>query len=1280
MPWFRQLSFLLCFCVLQAAQAGSGLQSLRFERLGPDQLGVQTSVVAAQQDARGLVWLGTTDGLLRYDGRAGKLFAPEPADPKTLRNAYARTLVLLPGERLLVGTDLGVDEFDLRTEVARHIEMPEPRSGRGARVLRMQAGRAGKVWVQRSSDLMLYDTESRRLDPVVLRGLQPLRAGESPTLSSVLADGQGGVWLVGGRELLHVDAERELVQRWPLGYFGGQEGVRSLVVDAAGRAWVGSNLGVRVMDTRSGEVLPLPDQLGLPRAPLHASLLDSKGTLWLGFGDAGLWRWPAGEAKMQAHRHHPALRDSLAQNSVSLLFEDRSGVIWAGHWGAGVSVVDPRSGGFRSYRSVVGDPDSLASDGLMAVQQEGASHAWVASYGQGLDRLNLVDGTAEHVPASQLPMRYLKALLLQRDRLWIGGDGGLYLMELPGRQIRRIDLHETAGPGTSIASLLADRQGRIWVASAGGIYRIEAEGQVKRYRAGKNGSLSNEVIDHLLEDREGRLWAGSKAGLQLYDPDLDAFVQPVQASSDVIKPGELPVLMLRQDLAGRLWIGSAVGLYELEPAPQNRWQLRSWRGLAGMPRGWIHSLENAPDGALWFASADGLSRLDPERRSLRHYAARRGYFAGEFAQGGSQALDDGSLLFSGAGLLRFNPSQLQDNPHPPSVVLADIRIFNRSLADKPTDLPVRSEAASSLEALGIQGPLAQAGAVRLSHHETMVSFDLRAQHFYSPRLIQYAWRLEGFDADWILGPPGEGLATYTNLDPGRYRLMAKAANPDGAWGEARQLVEVEVLPPWWRSYGFRGLLVVLLLLTPALVWQLRLRRLQMAKRELESEVGRRTAEVQAQRQQIATLSEIGRDLTASLDLERIQRALLEHVETLMPATVFGIGLVDRERRVVDFDFMIERGLAYRPYQRSLDVVEQPAARCVASGEAMLVREFAHDNRLLDEGVRGSEGERLLLSDGSEPTQARSALYVPLKVKGEVIGILSVLSDQPDAYDQTHLDMLQTLGAYAAVALDNAEAYRQLKQAQQRLAAQEKLASLGSLVAGVAHEMNTPIGNSLLAASTLRDDARRLAESASSGQLRRSDLQTFCEQAAFGTELLLRSLHAAAGLISSFKQLAVDQAAEQRRQFELAGVCVEVKLSLANRMHKGGHELLLDVPEHLELDSFPGPLGQVLSNLVLNSLIHGFDGRQGGRMRLQAEALGADRIRLRFSDDGSGIAPAHLGRVFDPFFTTRMGSGSNGLGLHLSYTIVSSLLGGQFTVSSEPGQGAVFEILLPRVAP
>lgn len=255
----------------------------------------------------------------------------------------------------------------------------------------------------------------------------------------------------------------------------------------------------------------------------------------------------------------------------------------------------------------------------------------------------------------------------------------------------------------------------------------------------------------------------------------------------------------------------------------------------------------------------------------------------------------------------------------------------------------------------------------------------------------------------------------------------------------------------------------------------------------------------------------------------------------------------------------------------------------------------------------------------------------------------------------------------------------LQQTQAELLQSEKLAALGALVAGVAHELNTPIGNAVTVASTLVNTHRAFRERTERG-LTRSALAAYLDDVQEGGQIIERNLQRAAELIGSFKQLAVDQTSAQRRPFELHELVQEIALAMRPTLRKTPITLHADIAAGWAFDSYPGPLGQVLMNLIGNALTHAFEGRSEGSIVLAAEPAEPGWLRLIVSDDGCGIAPELQKKVFDPFFTTRLGQGGSGLGLHIVYTLVGGVLGGRIELQSEPGRGSRFVLHLPLKAP
>lgn len=255
----------------------------------------------------------------------------------------------------------------------------------------------------------------------------------------------------------------------------------------------------------------------------------------------------------------------------------------------------------------------------------------------------------------------------------------------------------------------------------------------------------------------------------------------------------------------------------------------------------------------------------------------------------------------------------------------------------------------------------------------------------------------------------------------------------------------------------------------------------------------------------------------------------------------------------------------------------------------------------------------------------------------------------------------------------------LQKTQQELVQSEKLASLGSLVAGIAHELNTPIGNAVMVRTSQQQLTSSLAQDFQQG-LKRSTLEHFIASIEETSEVLSHNLARAAELITSFKQVAVDQSSYNRRTFNLNEVIHELRLTLSPSLRKAGVKLKEEIDPDIELDSYPGPLTQVLMNIVNNAIMHAFSGVESPTIMIESKLANEKAVILEITDNGTGISKHHLARIFDPFFTTKLGKGGSGLGLHIVYSLVSELLGGRIQVSNTSTSGTCFELTLPFVAP
>ena len=261
-----------------------------------------------------------------------------------------------------------------------------------------------------------------------------------------------------------------------------------------------------------------------------------------------------------------------------------------------------------------------------------------------------------------------------------------------------------------------------------------------------------------------------------------------------------------------------------------------------------------------------------------------------------------------------------------------------------------------------------------------------------------------------------------------------------------------------------------------------------------------------------------------------------------------------------------------------------------------------------------------------------------------------------------------------------EAALHASETERYLIETERLAALGRLVAGVAHELNSPVGISLTVASTLAQRCSKFANQILSGPVRRSSLSEFVNSNLDAANQLVANLERAGELIQAFKQVAVDRSLADRRNFDLRIATAQIVASVMPGLPKPRHPLALDIPSDVIMDSYPGAYGQVLTNLIFNAVIHGFADRPDGNMLLEATRIGDDFVEITFSDDGGGISEDAQRHVFDPFFTTRRAKGSTGLGLHIVHNLVTEQLGGRITLVSAPGKGTSISMTLPLVAP
>jgi len=444
---------------------------------------------------------------------------------------------------------------------------------------------------------------------------------------------------------------------------------------------------------------------------------------------------------------------------------------------------------------------------------------------------------------------------------------------------------------------------------------------------------------------------------------------------------------------------------------------------------------------------------------------------------------------------------------------------------------------------------------------------------------------------------------------------------------------------------------------------------------------RRAEQVQHALYQIANLS------ASALDTDTLTSSLHRIIGELMVAENFLIGLYHPETQDFSIPYFVDQKDSEAPVKRF------PYGKAMCSYLLHSKQAQLHD--------AGSFARLVASGQVREPlgnVDIASWMGAPMLVHDKPQGVLIVQSYDPAVvYTKADLDLLAFMASHVAVAIARMQADRklratkelleeqnaalntaltQLQQAQGELVRQEKLASLGGLVAGVAHEINTPLGICVTATSHLVEELRLTREELANGEMTEDSLGNFFDIVDQSLRIMTTNTQRAAALVRSFKQVAVDQSSGDIRSFNLRNYLNEVLLSLQPKLKGRPVQVEVDCAHDLVLDSYPGAVSQIVTNMVVNSLVHGFEREQAGKIAIRA-ALDGDTVTLTYADDGAGMDKESLDKLFDPFFTTKRGSGGSGLGAHILFNLVTGALGGTVHVDSAPGQGLRYELRFPR---
>lgn len=854
----RLLTFLLIATALLPAQAATppdqsaAPPALRFKKLGP--LGNdEPSMLSLLQDRQGFVWIGThVNGLYRYNGYQAVRYQDRQNDPASLPHNRVSALFEDSQGRIWAGTQNGLARFNPASNDFTVFAAPSgPASRRIIKAIISDGGTG--MWLATWGGLQHFEPATGKF---TLYAHDPQDPGSlaSNDINAIVRDARGGIWAAtwpGGLDYLapgatafvhrQVDPAPQPDPRMNI--------VRALQVDARGALWIGTESGVLRWD--AGTDWEARRRYPAPNSRVTSFYTDRSGTLWATTLSAGLLRWNAGDERFDQFVHNPHDPYSLPGNSTRAMMQDRTGMLWIATFTDGISLVNLNSSGFTRYvphrNNYSGTP---VSNAVLAIARSPDDRLWLGS-NMGLSLFDPAAGStvrrymADAGKAGALSQNIVYSLYQDpAGPLWVGTSNGLNRLDDPAGDFRVIHFGDTASD--YINAIAPGRGGVLWLGTGNSLIRYEpGTGQHRIFRNDPLDADSRAAngTSSVLEDRAGRVWMGSEwngGGLDLLDPATGKFRHFVHDDQAPDSLADDNVSSVHEDALGRIWIGTARGLQQ---AVQNGDKI-TFRSYAVATKGAkILSIRSDLDDRLWVSTIAGLFRVDPATAQSAQYTAADGMSDG-FTVNSSTPGPDGLLYFGGVhGLTSVAPRDVRSTATPPQIAITDIKVHNRSLAEPQAQPGVT-----------LDGPVTAPRALTLSPETSGFSIEFAALHYTEPALNRYAYRLEGFDTDWVETDAVRRFATYTNLDPGRYVFRVRASNYRGQWNEEPATLVVTITPPLWQTWWFRLLVAALAV---ALLWatyRWRVRRLTRARRELQQVVATRTAELEESNRKLAALS------------------------------------------------------------------------------------------------------------------------------------------------------------------------------------------------------------------------------------------------------------------------------------------------------------------------------------------------------------------------------------------------------------------------------------------
>jgi PAS domain S-box-containing protein len=816
-----------------------------FERLSVEQGLSQSQVMSLCQDSQGFMWIGTRNGLNRYDGYEFVQYTKIKDDSTSVSDNLINALFEDRDGNLWIGSGNGLNRFDPSTRsFVRYFHSPSDANTLSNNHIQVIAqDKEGNLWIGTSWGLNRYDSETRTFSRRYF-GISGPDSADHNRIWDVIAIPDGRLVIAtdaGLRFFNPKSGEFSLLQHHPGSASSiSSNQVRRLLYDEPGLIWIGTLGGLCMLDLKSGIISKIahdPDNPNtISRDGVTALLKDRFGDLWVGT-EWGLNRYDSKTGQWNRYFYEPDDPYSLSNNHVSVIYESQSGILWFGTYNWGLNKYVPAKQVFQYYPAFsIHDATGYIDHNVISLFQSPNEIFWIGTYGglfQWDRRQNRIRHYYSETRSNRAPIgAFIQTIQEDQDGfVWIGSSksdrSGLSRYNPRNETF----LHYQHDPENrfSISSndvnvVLVDRTGTLWIGTdGGGLNRYDpSSNRFIHYTTDYNDTsrIAGNWINTLLEDHAGMLWIGTDQGISRLNKEKQVFRNYRYHPDDPAALVGQRITALFEDSRNRFWIATENGLNLMD---RESGLFTTYNALEIASSAIIYSILEDRSGLLWLGTSSGLLSFDPDSKSFHEYDESDGLHVVDFNAGSALRSPDGELFFGGkSGLIGFYPEQIQSGDYVPPVVITDVRVSNQLLP----------------------AHFLQKGSdpIRLGHRDRSLSFEFVTLDYTCPLKNQYLYMLEGFDSEWIRA--GERrFANYTNLNPGKYTFRVKGSSVYDVWNEKGAQVTFVIVSPFWQTVWFRFLVILFVCAMIYSGYRYRMRRHERREKELTEEVDHRTREL-----------------------------------------------------------------------------------------------------------------------------------------------------------------------------------------------------------------------------------------------------------------------------------------------------------------------------------------------------------------------------------------------------------------------------------------------------